>query len=76
MFYLINNWTNSFLWANSKQPRWLSLVENEGEQSNCFSGNSKGLQSKTYNIIYFLAQQNENSTALELRARDRFSMGK
>ena len=37
--------------VNKAQPSWLSLIENEGELSNCLSRNSKGLQSKTYNII-------------------------
>ncbi len=37
-----------------------SLIENEGEYSNCFSRNSKGLQSKTYNFVHFEDKNQEN----------------
>ena len=57
------------------QPSRLSLIENEGEWSNCFSRNSKGLQSKTYNIIRFRAKNRENLPLLELCASDHFLSG-
>ena len=58
--------------VNEAQPSWLSLIENEGEYSSCFSRNSKGLQSKTNNIMNFKAKNQDKLPVKGLRAGDRF----
>ena len=41
--------------VNETNPSWLSLVENEGEKGYCFGRQSKGLQQKELQFLYFKA---------------------